>query len=169
MPIAKNILYDKIIDNRIYKVQSNWKNIIISTLNKKLAGDWVKRPNTYEKDLCKETLWQDKENRYFDAVYDGLNIEIKKGTSIWLDLRRYAEIVKHNGPETITCFFVPDKSKTYIQTIFVVDTTKIIKWLNISQETADKILDIGVPRGLNMQASMTLKDVKQMADVILKF
>lgn len=169
MLIAKNFLYDKITLNRIYKVQSDWKELIISTLDKKLVGDWVKRPNTYEKDLCKETLWQDKENRYFDAVCNGINVEIKKGTSIWLDLRRYAEIVKNHGPETVTCFFVPDKNKTYIQNIFIVDTTKIIRWLNISQETANKILDISVPRGLNMQASMTLKDVKQMADVILKF
>ena len=167
--LQKNVLYDKITLNRIYKVQSNWKELIISTLDKKLVCDWVKRPNTYEKDLCKETLWQDQENRYFDAVCNGINVEIKKGTSIWLDLRRYAEIVKNHGPETVTCFFVPDKNKTYIQNIFIVDTTKIIKWLNISQETANKILDISVPRGLNMQASMTLKDVKQMADVILKF
>ena len=167
--LQKHVIYDRIMSYRICKVQSNWKELIISTLDKKLVGDWVKRPNTYEKDLCKETLWQDQENRYFDAVCNGVNIEIKKGTSIWLDLRRYAEIVKHHGPETITCFFIPDKNKTYIQNIFIVDTTKIINWLNITQETADKILEINVPRGLNMQASMTVKDVKQMADVILQF
>ena len=150
-------------------MQNNWKEIVTKNLNKKLVGSWIKRQSAYEQDLCQETQWQDQENRYFDAICNGINLEIKKGTSIWLDLRRYAEIVKHHGPETVTCFFVPDKNKTYIQNILIVDTTKIINWLNITQETADKILEINVPRGLNMQASMTLKDVKQIADVVLKF
>lgn len=34
---------------------------------------------------------------------------------------------------------------------------------------ADKILDIQVPRSLNMQASMTIKDVQKIADKELKF
>jgi len=155
--------------NRFYKMRNNWKETIVKTLNKKLVGEWVKRQSAYEQDLCRELNWQDKENRYFDAICDGINIEIKKGTSIWLDLRRYAETVKNQGPETITVFFIPNKTKDFIKTIFIVNTNKIIDWLNINRETADKILDIQVPRSLNMQASMTIKDVQKIADEELNF
>lgn len=167
--LQKHVIYDKIVSYRICKVQSNWKELIISTLDKKLVGEWVKRQSAYEQDLCRELNWQDKENRYFDAICDGINIEIKKGTSIWLDLRRYAETVKNQGPETITVFFIPNKTKDFIKTIFIVNTNKIIDWLNINRETADKILDIQVPRSLNMQASMTIKDVQKIADEELNF
>lgn len=150
-------------------MRNNWKETIVKTLNKRLTGDWVKRQSAYEQDLCRELNWKDNENRYFDAICDGIKIEIKKGTSIWLDLRRYAETVKKQGPETITVFFIPNRTKDCIKTIFIVNTNKIIDWLKINRKTADKILNIQVPHSLNMQASIPIKEVQGIADVELNF
>ena len=66
-------------------------NEMIGKLPFSLSGEWIKRNSGYEAGLCSEIGWKLEENRYFDAKYKDLNIEIKKGRSIWLDLVRYIQ------------------------------------------------------------------------------
>lgn len=135
-------------------------------LNKRLVGNWIRNNSAYEEGLCEEIGWEVSLNRYFDALCENLKIEIKKGHSIWLDLLRYAEIAAEvtDEQDTITAFFVPSKTRDCISDVYVVETKDIINWLGLTKENSKQILNIPrPPRGLNIQASMTLKDVKSLA------
>lgn len=139
---------------------------LILELPKALKGEWIKKNSSYEHDLCKEIGWNKDTNRYFDATFKNHKIEIKKGKSIWLDLVRYSEIMLGIGEnDTITTFFIPSENKEKIEKIIFVDTNIIIQKLNITQLYAEQILNLknNVPRQLNTQASLTIKDVENIS------
>ena len=85
-----------------------------STLPKIITGDWIKMNSSYESGLCGVLGWSVDTNRYFDATYNNIKIEIKKGRSIWLDLVRYSEIILGVGESnTITAFIIPYRNKGF--------------------------------------------------------
>lgn len=137
-----------------------------------ICGAWIRKPAHYEAELCSELGFTCESMRYWDCVFDGMHIEIKKGTSVWLDEVRYSEILlgdetKHNGccQETITLFMIPSKDKERIETIHIVDTKNIIRFMQITQEWAETILAHRkrVRRQLNCQQSMAISDVRRLA------
>ena len=71
--------------------------------------------------------------------------------------------------ETITMFLIPSKDKNRIETIILIDTRKIIQFLNINAEWAERLLirKKETVRSLNCQQSMTIKDLKSIADCII--
>lgn len=103
-----------------------------------------------------------------------IGIEFKKGRSIWLDLVRYSEILLREGyqeeHETFTLFFIPDKEREYIQEVYGVYTSELIKKINITDDVARSIININkmTPRSLNCQASLTVKDVREISCFIVK-
>ena len=145
------------------------QNVFSEMFNKipaKLSGNWIKQNSSYEVGLCKEIGWIPDENRYFDARYKELNIEIKKGKSIWLDLVRYSEITLGIGCQnTITAFFIPSKDKIFIDKILFVMTDKIIETLKIDISLANALIKLNsrMPRSLNCQASLTVHDLSKIA------
>ena len=138
----------------------------ITTLN----GGWISKNSGYEKGACDQLGFTCETKRYWDALFNGYYIEIKKGKSIWLDEVRYCEILMSNNEEckkeTITIFIIPTKNKTGIEKIFIIDTKKIIQFLKITPEWAEILLlkHKQTTRSLNCQQSMTLKDLKNIAD-----
>lgn len=115
--------------------------MLISLLPTSLCGDWISKNSSYEQGLCDEIGWHKDTNRYFDAQKNDFKIEIKKGTSIWLDLVRYSEILLKQGEgDTITAFFIPEKDKSRITDIYFVETDEIIKFLKITDELASSII-----------------------------
>ncbi len=147
-------------------------NEMIGKLPFSLSGEWIKRNSAYEAGLCSEIGWKLEENRYFDAKYKDLNIEIKKGRSIWLDLVRYSEIVLNIGvQDTITAFFIPTADKEHIEKILFAYTNDIIRVLRINEALAHKIVDLNnnTPRSLNCQASLTVRDLSEIAFHIKHF
>ena len=141
---------------------------------KELNGPWISKNSGYEKEACINLGFNSQTKRYWDCEYNGLYIEIKKGKSIWLDEVRYCEIFMNINSEckqeTITIFLIPSKDKHKIENIIIIDTQKIIKFLQIDTEWAERLLyrHKKVTRSLNCQQSMTLKDVKLIADYIIK-
>lgn len=143
-----------------------------------LVGDFVKKNNAYDKFICQilDKLTTDTE-RYWDShgQFNGetLYIEFKKGNSIWLDLVRYSEIKlaknEEAKKETITLFFIPNHTKTEIEQIIGLKTSRLIDKLRFSDEQADKLLQLKeiVPRSLNAQASLTVNDIKEISDFII--
>jgi hypothetical protein len=114
-----------------------------------------------------------EESRYYDASWESYFIEFKKGKSIWLDLVRYSEMVlkttSESSKETITLFFPHNSNWTRIEHIIGVPTRKIIEKMNLNADRAKIILELRerVPRSLNAQASLTLSDVKKMAEFVV--
>lgn len=139
---------------------------MISLLPTSLCGDWISKNSSYEQGLCDEIGWIKDTNRYFDAKKNNFKIEIKKGTSIWLDLVRYSEILLKQGEgDTLTAFFIPAKDKSRITDIYFVETDAIIKFLNITDELAYQLLAIknNLPRQLNAQANLTKRDIEMIS------
>lgn len=141
-----------------------------------LNGKWVSKNSGYEKEACDILDFNYETKRYWDSEYNGLYIEIKKGKSIWLDEVRYCEIFMSDNidneeckKETITMFLIPSKDKERIENIILVDTRKIIQFLNINAEWAERLLNRKkeTVRSLNCQQSMTIKDLKSIADYII--
>lgn len=166
----------------------SYKLIIIKILNmeelnyylkekkKELNGEWISKNSGYEKEACIKLGFNCDKKRYWDSEYNGLYIEIKKGKSIWLDEVRYCEIFMSENidnedckKETITIFLIPSKDKKRIETIIMIDTRKLIKFLNINTEWAERLLirKNQTVRSLNCQQSMTINDLKSIADYII--
>ena len=142
---------------------------IITDLN----GRWISKNSGYEQEACINLCFNCQRKRYWDCEYKGLYIEIKKGKSIWLDEVRYCEIFMSDNEEckkeTITMFLIPSKDKNKIENIILVDTKKIVTFLKINTVWAERLLDRKkeTTRSLNCQQSMTIKDVKAIADYII--
>lgn len=143
---------------------------------KDLHGKWISKNSGYEKEACVMLGFNCERKRYWDSEYKGLYIEIKKGKSIWLDEIRYCEIFMSDKieneeckQETITMFLIPSKDKERIENIILVNTRKIIQFLNINAEWAEILLNRKkeIVRSINCQQSMTMKDLKSIADYII--
>ena len=146
---------------------------LVSILSRKkslLNGGWIKRNNSYERELCSVLEFNCETKRYWDCEYNGRYIEIKKGRSIWLDEVRYCEIFlktsKESSIETVTLFFVNDKQRENIDKIYIVETKKILDFLKINDEWARVVLarKNAIKRSLNCQQNMTLKDLREICD-----
>lgn len=154
------------VDSQETDINQECLNEMIANLPDKLSGEWIKRNSSYEIDLCNDIGWIADTNRYFDARYGKIAIEIKKGKSIWLDLVRYSEIALGIGVKnTVTAFFIPDKDKSYIEKILFVYTDDIIRILKIDKDLAESLtsLNKNMPRSLNCQASLTVHDLSEIA------
>ena len=125
-----------------------------------LKGDWIRKNSGYDEEACINLGFNCQTKRYWDCEYNGLYIEIKKGKSIWLDEVRYSEIYMKDNDEckkkTITIFLIPSKDKNKIENIIIIDTQKIIDFLQINTEWAKNLLSRRkiIRRSLNCQQSM---------------
>ena len=135
-----------------------------------LIGDWIKNNSSYDGYICEILSMKENTVRYWDAIWFDTLIEFKKGKSIWLDLVRYSEILlKVNSDaakETFTLFFIPNNDRDKINEIIGVKTSKIITKVGLSKNFAEQLIVLNetVPRSLNAQASLTVKDIKSIAD-----
>ena len=145
----------------------------ITTKINELNGDWISKKSGYEKDACEQLGFTCERKRYWDCLFNNTYIEIKKGKSIWLDEVRYCEILMSDTidnddckKETITIFIIPTKNKKGIEKIYIIDTKKLIKFMKITLEWAPLLLSRRkqITRSLNCQQSMTIKDLKKIAD-----
>ena len=107
----------------------------LSVFKKNLVGEWISNNSSYDADICDILKMELSKSRYWDAKWDGLSVEFKKGKSIWLDLVRYSEVLLRVNDEatveTITLFFVPTMTKDKIEEIIAIDTKSLIKkWKN---------------------------------------
>ena len=139
-----------------------------------MEGDWVVPKNNYEKDFCALLDWECiPKGRYYDAKSKkcGTYIEIKKGQGgMWFDMVRYAEIVLGTGPQnTATVFFKWNKKRKQVGEILVIDTKDLIDFLKVDEEMANIYLKIfrHVPRGVNILASATVKDLRGIASFVV--
>lgn len=153
----------------------NLNNYLKSKI-KELNGKWISKTSGYEKEACVNLGFNCETKRYWDSEFNGLYIEIKKGKSIWLDEVRYCEIFLKDKidneeckKETITMFLIPSNNKERIVNIILINTQKIIEFLNIDTEWAERLLirKKETVRSLNCQQSMTIKDLKSIADYII--
>ena len=142
-----------------------------------LNGSFVSKNSGYDGDICKIINdFEEKTTRYWDCFWkeESLYIEFKKGRSIWLDLVRYSEIIlginTESSVQTFTLFFIPNNDRSKIIEIIGLETNKLIKKINLDKKDALQLLDLNktVPRSFNAQASLTIKDIKTIADFIVK-
>ena len=138
-----------------------------------LEGDWISKNSGYEKEACRQLSFICETKRYWDCRFNEMFIEIKKGKSIWLDEIRYSEILlsvemdnMDCQKDTITIFIIPTKDRKLIEKIYIIDTKKIISFLKLTPEWAKGLLfrKKQINRSLNCQQSMTVNDLKKIAN-----
>ena len=71
---------------------------------------------------------------------------------------------------TVTVFFKWSKKYSRVEEAMIIDTNKIIEFLKIDKVFAKTYLKIyrHVPRGVNILASATAKDLREMSTFIVK-
>ena len=148
-------------------------HIYLQTKINELNGAWISKNSGYEKEACLNLGFNCETKRYWDCEYDGSYIEIKKGKSIWLDEVRYCEIFMSDNidndeckKKTITMFLIPTKDKKKVDKIYIIDTQKLIDFMKIDKVWAERLLSRHkqTTRSLNCQQSMTIKDLRLIAD-----
>lgn len=175
IPFLKTISQDS-----VHKLFKSSRLIMIEQLQAKkhlLTGDFILKKNSYEKQFCNIMGWKyvvKKPNaRYYDCTNHFSLIELKKGQGImWFDMVRYAEIYLGIGKQhTVTVYIDYNKKKAKINEIYIIPTSRLIHFLKIDKERAEKCIEFykEVPRGLNMQASAYKKDLKAIASKVIKF
>jgi hypothetical protein len=133
-----------------------------------LGGSWVRSSSGYERDLCEQLQMQQALCRYWDAQWDDLFLEFKKGKSIWLDLVRFSEILTAQSAQAMTqtycLFFIPNSQRTAIEEIICAATKDVIHSIGLTPLHADSLLQIAnsVRRSLNAQARLTVNDVRRI-------
>ena len=138
-------------------------------------GDWVEKKNGYEAGLCSALGIDLDQTRYQDATWNGYSLELKKGTSIWIDLVRYCELLVEkqelNSTKSVCLFCVPDKAKGIITDIIGISTPRLLETFALSEQQAKALLELRdhVPRQLNAQASLTVSDVRSIEDFSVGF
>ena len=139
---------------------------------KKMQGDFVVLSNSYEKYFCELMNWETVNSRYYDCTDGNTHIELKKGQNqMWFDMVRYAEIHLGIGKQdTITLYINYNKKEKKVKEIYVIPTQKIIDFLGMTDVKARICIKMmkSAPRGLNMQASATKIDLREMASYIVK-
>lgn len=132
-----------------------------------LQGDHIVPKNNYEKALCKQLGWKVYNNRYYDAFNGESFIEIKKGqNSMHFDMVRYGELLLGKGPAgTLTVFFRWKKKEKRIVEAYIIKTKELINFFRIDKEYAAMYAQVKtkVPRSVNILASATAKDMRNMA------
>jgi hypothetical protein len=130
-----------------------------------LEGEWVVRRSGYEADFAEAIGAELQKCRAWDCIWQGIRIELKKG-GIWLDLVRYSEYLLQPSPESEVITLFMRYREQRITDIYAVTTAKLIKRLNLSDTSARDLLRISreVPRQLNAQASLTIKDIREIAE-----
>jgi hypothetical protein len=139
-----------------------------------LSGPWVHLRSSYEQEACDALGFTCDETRYSDASWRGYSIELKKGKSVWIDLVRYSEVLV-NHPEkatdrSVTIFMFPSTDRSRVSELVCVQTSKMIQFLNLDASAAKKLLWLHdrMPRQLNAQASLTIKDIRSIQAFSLK-
>jgi hypothetical protein len=141
----------------------------LNTRKQDLKGYWILDGSAYEEDICDILKMQCRKSRYWDAEWGGLFLEFEKGRNISLDLVRYSEAVLKLDPDasvsTLTAFFVPTQRREKIEEIIVVDTKALIKKLDLTEDIARGLVALSkrIQRQLNAQASLSLKDVREIS------
>ena len=136
-----------------------------------LQGDFTVKEKHYEERLCSLLEWECYNDRYFDAFNGESFIEIKKGLGhMFYNMIRYAEIyLKCGKQDTITLFMRYNKSKKRIDEVLIIDTQKILDFLDLSATKASLCIYMKktAKRQIHIQASATLKDMRQWSSYIV--
>lgn len=135
-----------------------------------LTGEWVKRNSHYEQAVCDILGFQCETTRHWDCIWNEFKIELKKGKSIWLDEVRYAEMKQNACEDVWTMFLIPDKDRTKIETIYIVDLQTMYDFLQMNNtEWCELLLQRNktVKHSLNCQQSMYVSDLKRIATYII--
>ena len=138
-----------------------------------LEGSWVAKRSAYELDICEALSLSNSGNvRYWNTDWNSVLVKFKKGRNYWFDLVRFGELVVNRTdliPKILTVFFIPDVKVTKISEVVAVSTDKLIDVLSLNERNSAQLIELNssVPRSLNAQASLTLKDLKELSEFIV--
>lgn len=141
----------------------------LHTRKSDLKGHWILDYSPYKKNVCNILKMRHRKTAYWDAEWKGLFLEFEKGRNIRLDLLRYSKALLKSNPDksvsTLTAFLVPTKRRERIEQIIVVDTRRLLKKLDLTEDIAKGLIGLNKRTAgkLNAEASLTLKDVKEIS------
>jgi len=141
----------------------------LHTFKADLKGYWILDYSPYKENVCRILKMRCRKSGYWDAEWEGLFLEFEKGRSIRLDLIRYSRALLKLEPDSslsaLTAFFIPTQRRERIEQIIVVDTRRLLRKLNLKEDIAKGLIALNkrIDGKLNAQASLSLKDVKEIS------
>jgi hypothetical protein len=140
------------------------------------SGSWVdQKTSGYEKDFADLIDAVTEKGRYYDIIWKGLKIELKKGKGhAWMNLIRYCEYVTDPTTEqvlTLFLFYKEDK----LTSIYGVEIDEILRILRLDENhsgtmKAKNLLEIsnGSPHPIEAQSRLTKKDLDSTTHFFIK-
>ena len=131
------------------------------------SGSWIKdKRSGYEKDFADLIGAVTEKGRYYDIIWKGMKIELKKGKGhAWMNLIRYCEYVTDLTTEPVLTLFLFYKEDR-LTSIYGVEIDEILKVLGLDKnlsgmQKADHLLEISnsSPHPIEAQSRLTKKDL----------
>jgi len=141
----------------------------LHTSKSDLKGHWILDYSPYKKNVCNILKMRHRKTGYWDAEWEGLFLEFEKGRNIRIDLLKYSKALMKLDPDSsvsaLTAFFIPTQRRERIEQIIVVDTRRLLKKLDLTEDIAKGLITLNERTAgkLNAQTSLTLKDLKEIS------
>ena len=124
------------------------------------GGDWLKNRDNYDVEMCEVNNWYCAQSRHYDAIVDGIKIEVKKtktSASI-IKLQQLAEIVLSQELQDIKYLIVrTTPNQEDVKSAFLVPSKDLCEIIGMTKELAEQTLAVHEAFGCTIQ--MTLKQV----------
>ena len=128
------------------------------------GGDWLRNRDNYDMQMCEVNNWDCVQARHYDAVINGVKIEVKKTktSATIIKLQQLAEIMLDEALQDVKYLIVrTTPSQNDIEAAFLVPSKDLCEIIGMTTELAEQTLSIHEAFGCTVQMTLRQKDVEQ--------
>ena len=128
-----------------------------------VGGNWLKSRDNYDAQMCEVNNWHCAQSRHYDAVVDGVKIEVKKtktaGTII--KLQQLAEIALNEALQDIKYLIVrTNPSQDAIKSAFLIPSKDLCDVTGMTTKLAGQVLSVHEAFGCTIQMTIKQSDIE---------
>ena len=128
------------------------------------GGAWLKNRDNYDVQICEENNWECVQSRHYDAVVNGVKIEVKKTktSATIIKLQQLSEIMINESLQNVKYRIVrttPDQND--IEAAFLVPSKDLCEIIGMTKELAEQTLSIHESFRCTVQMTLKQKEVEQ--------
>ena len=128
------------------------------------GGDWLRNRDDYDVQMCEVNNWDCVQSRHYDAVINGVKIEVKKTktSATIIKLQQLAEIMLDEALQDVKYLIVrTTPTQNDIEAAFLVPSKDLCEIIGMTNELAEQTLSIHEAFGCTVQMTLKQKDVEQ--------
>ena len=129
-----------------------------------IGGDWLRVRDNYDEEMCRVNGWTCVQERHYDAVADGLKVEVKKTktSATIIKLQQLAEITLDETLQDVNYLVVrTDTSQERVQCAFLVPSMDLAEIVGMTHILANQVLGVHQAFGCTIQMSIKQSDINR--------